>query len=87
MRLGVESPKITEAKIIKALETVPDVPRRFFTSFETSVIRKYVPLKGIPSVAKILGRSIVQVTNKWYKVKKELNERCVQRDRVDRLGR
>jgi hypothetical protein len=75
MLLASESPKITEAKIIKALEAVPDVPRRFFTAFEIGVIRKYVPTKGVQAVAKILGKSVTQITNKWYKVKTEFDRR------------
>jgi hypothetical protein len=75
MLLTSESPKIAEAKIIKALEAVPDVPCRFFTAFEIGVIRKYVPVKGIPAVAKILGKSVTQVTNKWYKIKTEFDRR------------
>ena len=75
MQTQSKRPVLTEALIIKALESVPDVQRRFFTPFEIGVIRKYVPLKGIPAVAKILGRSITQITNKWYKVKTEFDRR------------
>lgn len=69
MQTHCKSPAIDQAKIIQTLEALPDIERRGFTSFEIGIIRKYVPTKGIPAVAKILGKPVSMVTNKWYKVK------------------
>lgn len=75
MQTQSKCPRITEANIIHALEALPDAPRRTFTEFEVKAIRKYVPLKGVKEVARILGKSVVSVTNKWYKVKNGFERR------------
>jgi hypothetical protein len=69
MQTRIKSPEIAQAKIIRALEALPDYSPRNFTPFEVEAIRKYVPTKGIKAVARLLGRSVRQVMNKHYKLR------------------
>ena len=65
MRLGSESPKIDEAKIEKALASLPDFKAGKFTKFEDDMIRKYYPSKGA-TMASVIGKTKKQM---WKRAK------------------
>lgn len=68
MQTFVESSKINEARVIRELERLPD-KSKLFTSAEDRMILKYVPIKGAGAVAKVLGKTKKQVSNRFYSLR------------------
>lgn len=69
MQTSFKQAKIDQARIIKALESLPDFHRKAYSEFEDRMILKYVPLKGSTAVAKILGKTKGQVANRYARLK------------------
>jgi hypothetical protein len=66
---GVETITIP-ADIVAQLEALPRGHMRYeFEPWQDEVIRKYVAIKGIPAVAKILGVSASIVRRRWNELR------------------
>jgi hypothetical protein len=49
-------------KIIKELDSSPDISRKFWTNFEIDILKKYYGKKKIDTLAKVLNRSECAIT-------------------------
>ncbi len=53
-----------KSKVIKELESSPDIKVPFWSDFETNMMRKYYIKKGPRAMAKALKRSITSIYDK-----------------------
>lgn len=56
-----------EDKIISQIEALPDYKYSIFSKFEDDMIKKYYPSKGPKGLAKVLGKTPRQVSNRAVK--------------------
>ena len=69
MQTRIKSPEIAEAKIVRALEALPEYRASKYSKFHDDMILKYVPTKGTREVAKILGMSRTAIYDRFRLLK------------------
>jgi hypothetical protein len=69
MQTNFKSSNIDEAKIVRALEALPEYRKSKYSKFHDDMIIKYVPTKGTKEVSKILGMSRTAVYDRFRLLK------------------